>query len=113
MQLRPGVIHRVRVRIPPGHQGLAHIYIQHMLKQLYPLNTGEDMHGDDDEVDFRDFYEIHPGFEEFKAYTWNEDDTYQHEFIVGIGILPRWVLTPYAIAKTVKNTWNKLVGKWH
>lgn len=112
LPLRPGVIHRVRIRVPPGHKGLAHLHINHMLKQLYPLNTGEDVHGDDDLVDFKDFYEIYPGFEEFKAFTWNEDDTYEHEFIIGIGILPKWVLIPWKILEKAKEAWNNLVGKW-
>ena len=111
LPLRVGVIHHVRVRIPAGPRGVSHLYIQHMLKQVYPLNTGEDIHGDNAEIDFKDFYEIHPGFEEFKAYTWNTSTHSKHEFILEFGILPKWVLLPFMIAQRAKEALTGLIGK--
>lgn len=111
MSLRVGVIRHVRIRIPPGQRGLAHVHVNHMLKQLYPLNTGEDIHGDGEAVDFEDFYELHQKFTELKAYTWNEDTRYSRETIVSFTVLPKWFVLPQLIGQSIRKGFETLIGK--
>lgn len=108
--LRPGVIHIVSIQIPPGHRGLAHLKITHMLKQLYPLNSNEDIHGDGVKLEFKEFYELFPHFEDLKAHTWNEDEENTHEFIIGIGILPRKLLLPFEAPAFTEKLYEGMIG---
>lgn len=112
LSLRTGVIHHVRISIPPGPRGVAHIHINHMLKQLYPLNTNEDIHGDGEVIYFNDFYELHRGYTELKAYTWNDSTKHPHEFIVQFGVLPRWILLGYSVATKIAEGAKGLIGRW-
>lgn len=111
MSLSPGIIHRVRVRIPPGSKGLLHCIIWHHLHQIAPLGEGQDFHGDDEIIDYQDFYPIKGLDTRLDAYTWNESTNYDHEIILQFGVLPRWVLVPYAVGEKLMNAWNALVGK--
>ena len=108
--LTPGVIHRVNVRIPPGSEGLLHCHVNHGNYQIAPTRSG-DWHGDDERISYREHYDLSGGPIELTAFTWNDDDTYGHEIIIGFGVLPRWVLLPFAIVNKVKNVVQTLIGK--
>uniref|UniRef100_A0A6H1ZT46 Uncharacterized protein n=1 Tax=viral metagenome TaxID=1070528 RepID=A0A6H1ZT46_9ZZZZ len=111
--LGSGVIHNVRVRIPPGSRGLLHCQVNHHLHQIAPTGEEDDFHGDDEDITYKEFYEIRGTDTVFDVLTWNESTKYEHEIILQLGVLPSWVLIPYAIAQTAKNAWDKMVGVWH
>jgi len=111
--LGPGVIHNVRVRIPPGSRGLLHCQVNHHLHQIAPTGEEDDFHGDDEDITYKEFYEIKGTDTVLDVLTWNESTKYEHEIILQFGVLPTWVLIPYAIAQTAKNAWDKMVGVWH
>jgi len=77
-------ISRIMVRIPPGHQGLAYMAIFYGADQIWPHPKGEWVHGDDQFIvdDFIWTCPEYPTKLTIKAY--NEDDTYDHSFIVYI-----------------------------
>ena len=108
--LTPGVIHRVDVRIPPGSEGLLHCHINHDIYQIAPTRDG-DFHGDDERVNYREHYDLGGGPYELTIHTWNEDDLYPHEIILGFGVLPGWVLLPFAIANKINQAFKALIGK--
>ena len=108
--LCPGIIHRINVRIPPGSEGLLHCQIKHGLYQISPTRDG-DWHGDDERITYREFYDLNGGPFELVTFTWNDDDTYPHEIIIGFGVLPRWVLLPFVIASKIKKVFQTLIGK--
>jgi len=110
--LCPGVIHLVRVRIPPGSAGLLHCYINHHLHQIAPANAGEDFHGDNDPIEYREWYELEGQDTELEVVTWNEDDTYEHEVLIQLGVLPAEVLLPYAVATAQQSIVDDLKGIW-
>ena len=84
-----GVIHRVIIVIPPGHLGLTGLRILHESTTIAPSNPDGWFRGDDVRIDYNERYEIKssPALIEFQAY--NLDQTFDHEFVVGIGILPK------------------------
>jgi len=106
MTLSPGVIHRVRIRIPPGSQGLLHCHVNHHLHQIEPSNTGEDFYGDDEIIEYDEFYELKGTDTQLSAYTWNEDTEHDHKIIVQFGVLPKWVLLPQLVAQQVSRVWE-------
>ncbi len=108
--LCPGVIHRINVRIPPGSEGLLHCHINHGIYQISPTR-GNDWHGDDERISYREFYDLNGGPFEITAFTWNDDDTYPHELILGFGVLPRWLMLPFTVANKITNAFKSLIGK--
>jgi len=111
IDLAPGVIHRVIITIPPGHAGLTHLQIFQGGHQVYPTSIGEDFSGDQSTYDFRDWYELEGAPFSMRLVGWNTDDTFQHTFIVGIGILPKWVLLPQLFAKKATGLIDRLLGR--
>ena len=112
VDLCPGVVHLVRVRIPPGSAGLLHIVINHHLHQIAPANAGENFHGDNDPIEYREWYELEGQDTELEVVTWNEDDTFEHEILIQLGVLPAEVLLPYAVATAQQSIVDELKGIW-
>lgn len=108
--LAPGVIHRVDVRIPPGCAGLLHCHVNHGKHQISPTRDG-DWHGDDERISYKEHYDLAGGPYELTIHTWNEDEKYQHEIIVGFGVLSSWVLLPLTVANKINNAFKALIGK--
>ncbi len=109
IEIQAGVIHRVRVSIPSGHAGLTGIHILRGLHQIAPTSGTEWFTGDDAAVDYQEFIEVleSPFMLYLEAY--NEDDTYDHTFVVSIGVLPRYVLLPQEILQSVLQTMSSLL----
>ena len=110
--LGSGVIHNVRVRIPPGSRGVLHCQVNHHLHQIAPTGEEDDFHGDDENITYKEFYEIKGTDTKLDVLTWNTSTKYEHEIILQFGVLPKWVVVPYAIAQTAKNAWSKMIGSW-
>jgi len=110
LTLHHGIIHRIVVIIPSGHAGLMHLKIYDALHGVYPNSADETFHGDNIVLSFRDWYELKPQTSILQAKYWNLDDTYEHEMIIGFGILPKWVLLPQLFGYMIKKTWNRLTG---
>ena len=111
LTLHHGIIHNVTVYIPEGHAGLFHLQVFDSLHQLYPFVNGEDFHGDNIRFDFNDWYDLTKEPYTLIAKYWNDDDTFTHEVILCICVLPKWVLIPQLITKGVSSAWAKLIGK--
>lgn len=85
--LCPGVLQRVIVRIPPGSEALLHCQIKHGIYQISPTRTG-DWHGDDERIDYKEEYPLSDGDFELTAFTWNEDEYYEHVILLSFGVKP-------------------------
>ena len=103
-----GVIHDVEITIPHGHAGLAHLKIFHHEVQLYPLSRNNDYHGDGMAIKFKDFYELKNEPYSLIARAYNTDELYDHEFIISIGVLPKWVVLPQLFTQGVSSVINKI-----
>lgn len=79
-----GVITKIRIDIPAGHKGLAHLQLLYHEFQVYPLSRGEDYHGDNMYIECEDDFPIMTDPLKIIAEGWNEDDTYEHSFLVSI-----------------------------
>jgi len=90
--LETGVLSKVSVLIPSGHAGLAHLVILYGETQVIPREG--DISGDDETLTFTECFEIAAPSETLTLVGWNEDDTYDHEFIVRFEVLPLWLAAP-------------------
>lgn len=86
LQLAAGTITHVEAQFPPGVNALAHIQITDGLHQLYPTNPEADVATGAETVLWNDSHELKPGSCQLYAYTWNEDDTFQHTITVRIEV---------------------------
>lgn len=93
-----GIIHQIDIQFPMGPSGLLHLHINNALNQVWPYNTGEDFALDATTVRFREFIKSLEEPFQLTAYTWNEDDTYEHTVFIRIGILPPAVVAPWLMS---------------
>lgn len=91
--LKPGVLRKVHVLIPPGHQALAHLRILRGETQIIP-DTGT-IEGDGETIDFDEYIEI-PTEEIWKLEVVNEDSQYPHCFYVRFEVVPKMIANPTA-----------------
>jgi len=94
LPLTDGVIHVVRVYIPPGSKGLVHGIIRKGLHQIFPTEPSEDFHGDDREPTWKEEYVIPGPPYSLTFQGWNESTKHDHEIIVEFGVLPYDLLHP-------------------
>jgi len=84
--LKPGVLRKVYVLIPPGHQALAHLRILRGETQVIPdVGTIE---GDGESLSFDEYIEI-PTEETWKLEVVNEDSQYPHCFYVRFEVVSK------------------------
>lgn len=96
LAIQSGVIHRIHISIPAGHAGLTGIRLLQGLHQIAPVSGSEWFIGDDTELDYIEFIEVDETPFELGIQAFNLDDTYNHSFVVGVGVLQREVLLPTA-----------------
>jgi hypothetical protein len=88
LKLTSGRITQVQVQFPSGHIGLTHISLNVGLYQLYPANPEAQFSSSGETICFVEDITLASPPYEMEAYTWNEDDTYEHTITVRIHIEP-------------------------
>lgn len=83
-----GTITRVIVFFPPGVNALAHLKILWGLYQVFPSNEQGDFAGGDVLIDWDEDFQVNAEPAQFRAITWNDDDTYDHTITVHIVMTP-------------------------
>lgn len=86
LKVTKGLVYQVEIEFPPGPLGLLHVSIFDAGHQVWPSNPDFDFHGDNGMIVFPDTYLKMVEPYEFMARTWNEDDTYQHQIHIRIGM---------------------------
>ena len=89
-----GVIHEIDIFIPSGHRGLAKLQIYHGNHIIMPTNEDGFVSGDNNTIQGRFFIDLKKEINLIEIRVWNDDDTYDHEFIIRIGVLPKFALLP-------------------
>ena len=86
LKLTAGHINFVELHFPPGVNALAHLSINYGLYQLFPSNQDADFSSGSETIDWIEDIELDQPPFEFVAYSWNDDDTYEHTITVRISI---------------------------
>lgn len=86
-----GILHQVSIKIPAGHAGLTGIAIDEGLHQIAPTNQNEWFKGDDVLFSYPEYHELPPDTHSLILRGFNLDDTYDHSFVIGVGIMPKVV----------------------
>lgn len=87
IKVTKGLVYRVEIEFPPGAAGLHHVVIFDGGYQVWPSTPGQTFHGGWSLIGFDDTYLKLSAPYEFKAYSWNLDDTYDHLVQVRIGMV--------------------------
>jgi hypothetical protein len=88
LPLRAGVITKISVLIPPGHQALAHMAIFDGETQIMPWGKDQWIEGNGESIPWEPDYELPSEPARLEARAWNEDDTYSHTFFIRIWVDP-------------------------
>lgn len=87
MKITRGTINQVDIVFPPGPAALLHVVINRGLHQIWPSNPSETFASDNDIISLRESLDIFTAPYLLKAFTWNLDDTHEHNIIIRIGVL--------------------------
>jgi hypothetical protein len=87
LKVTKGLVYQVEIEFPPGPLGYCHVAIFDGGHQIWPSNSEFDFHGDNGMMVFNETYLKMAAPYEFVCQTWNEDDTYQHQVHVRLGMV--------------------------
>ena len=86
LKLLKGKITNIVVWIPPGPSGLLHLQIFRSKRQIYPINDGSSIAGDNLKLNISDEIALFAEPYQLEAYTWNDDDTFEHTVDIYISL---------------------------
>ncbi|MBA7601995.1 hypothetical protein ES703_09080 [subsurface metagenome] len=110
LKLPYGVVHKVTLFWWPGPHGLVHLIIKHREHQVLPTNPEASFHYDNYTHVMEERIELfHPPFT-LKLEGWGENLKYDHQVIVGIGILPPEAFPEYQKPDTRLAKLLQLIG---
>lgn len=99
-----GVIHRIRIRFPPGSRALLNIALFQGSTPIAPSNVGMTFQGDSEIIEFDEFYEFVEKPYAINVVGWNTDTVLSHLVIIQVGVLPKWALLPIAVTEGIMST---------
>jgi len=110
VDLAKAVLTRISIRIPPGHFALTGLRILYGRLQLWPEESGTWFSGDDEVIEWTEYFELPHDPTRLTLEAYNEDEAYDHSFLIRIATLPKAIAAPWlAIAKFVE-TFRRLIG---
>jgi len=104
LPLTAGTVKRVQIEFPAGHVGLTHLHVNRGLNQVWPTNPDASFKSSNETIPWEEEYELSTPPYQFEAYTWNDDDTYEHTITV------RLQLEPLAVARSLVEEVKALLG---
>ena len=80
LEIEGDVITRVRIRFPPGPQGLFKIAILYGIKHVFPHEEDSYFWGDSEIIEWNEYWPLPESPCVLRIQAVNEDDTYEHSF---------------------------------
>jgi len=110
VKLRKAILTHMSIRIPPGHHALAGIRVLYGITQLWPEETGTWLTGDDEVLEWEEYFELPTDPTTLVLEGYNEDDTYEHSFYIRLMTLPKAIAAPWLGIVRFVQMFEKLVG---
>ena len=108
-----GLVYRIELMFPPGSGGMLKVAIFRGASQVWPLPPGEVFDGDYMLITFEDLYVVESQPYIFTIRTDNQDEKYEHEVTVRIGLVSSTVFMarflPNLAVDMQKNMWQELI----
>lgn len=86
-----GLVYFIEVYFPPGSGGLLHMRLLDGSYCMFPATPGQSFIGNNTIFRYDDLYLKEAEPFQFVVQHWNEDDTYDHKFMVNIGMVSQEV----------------------
>ena len=99
LEVEGDVIDMVRVRFPPGPCGLLRVSVFYGNEQLFPVEPGTWFKGDNEVIEWSEYYPLPEAKTKLTIKAVNEDDTYEHSFYLTINVKTKEELAEERIAK--------------
>lgn len=101
LEIEGDVLDLVRIRFPPGPAALLKVAIFYGNEQLFPAEKGTFFLGDNEVIEWSEYYPLpeHPTRLKIKAI--NEDDTYEHSFYIVINTKYQKELNEERLAQSI------------
>lgn len=111
LKITQGLIYQVRVTFPPGSAGLMGLAIIHKSVRIWPSTPGKWFRGDNVSFSFQETYliESEPYF--LDIFTYNEDDTYDHQVFLKIGLVSKKVFMARFMPSLQKDMWKEILSE--
>jgi len=114
VEVEGDIITRVRLHFPPGPQGLLHVRFFQGIKQIFPQPEEAYFSGDDEIIEWDEYYELAEHKSTIRVVLENKDDTYEHQVIVTLVVQDRQKEVSEriasAIAKKIMSIFRMLTG---
>jgi len=110
IQLKKAILTRISIKIPPGHHALAGLRILYGHIQIWPEEKGTWLSGDDETMQWDEYFELPTYPTKLTLEAYNEDDTYEHSFVIRLMTLPKAIAAPWLGVARFVQTFEKLVG---
>jgi len=110
VELERAVITRIIIRIPSGHLVLTGMRICYGDMQLWPEESGTWITGENEVIDWTEYFELPDDPTRLRLEGYNEDDTYDHAFLIRICTLPRAIAAPWLAVSKFVQIFSRLLG---
>ena len=110
ISLEGDVITYVRIRYPPGPHALLRIALLYGDKWIFPYEDSTYFYGDDEIIEWEEYYEVPERPFPMKILAINDDDTYEHSFYIVINIQDRKYLLAQQLANSIARALRRLLG---
>lgn len=106
IKIAHGIITWISVLFPAGCHGMVHCAIYHRDHQIAPSTEGYSIIGDDNPIEWTEYYEFYQVPYELKVKLWGVDCTYSHVITVRVAVLPRKAIIALAVIDALKGVFS-------
>ena len=110
IEIEGKVITKVRIRFPPGPSGLLKIRILYGDRQIFPYNEGEYFYGDDEIIEWDEYWELPEKKIRLRIHGINEDTAYDHSIILYLVVQEEEETLEHRIAKSFISLFRRMFG---
>jgi len=110
IELTRAVLTRLSIRIPAGHCALTGLRISYADMCLWQEESGTWISGDDEVLEWNEYFELPDDPTRLTLEGYNEDDTYEHSFYVRMMTLPKAIAYPWLVVSKFVKLFSRLVG---
>jgi len=100
----------VRIRFPPGPTGLLKVAFFYGIKQIFPWEEGTWFYGDDEIIEWPEFWKMPERKINLKIKTVNDDDTYSHDVYVVLVTMYKHQLVFTQLVSSIVSAIKRLFG---
>jgi len=104
------VITYVRLRYPPGPMGLLKVAVFYGIKQIFPYEEGTWFYGNDEIIEWEEYWTLPEERTTLTIKAENDDDTYDHSFYLIINVRRKEDTLAGQIARSVAGGFRRVLG---